>query len=526
MPPASRLRRAALAFGNLSGWRRCGAAALLGALATLALPPVFAVPLLWISFPGLILLIDARRSARGAFYDGWWFGFGHFSAGVYWIAYALLVDPLRFGWMIPFAVFGLGAVLAVFSGIAAALARLLAPQGVERVLVLAIAWCFAEWLRGWIFTGFPWNLIGTVWMPVLPVLQIASVVGAFGLGLLTVAIAAMPALLARPGRSGVAAVLASLGLLAAVALWGAARIPAEAAPTVPGVKLRLVQASIPEGEKWLPANRPLELQDQIDLTRSPGYDQITDVIWPETAVPYLLDQDGGARAIVASAAPPGGLVITGVERTTPRNVEPFQVWNSLEAIDDRARIVATYDKVHLVPFGEYVPFHDILSFAKLTPGSVDFSSGPGLRTLDAPGLPPFSPLICYESIFPGHVVAAGDRPQWLLNITNDGWFGISAGPYQDYAAARLRSVEEGLPLVRDGNTGVTAVVDPYGRVIAELPLGAHAYLDSALPRALPSLTIFARLGNWSAGILMALTAGLVLLLRIRRPAAEIVMGRA
>lgn len=507
------MARVSVSAGALAGWRRVAVLALLGALATLTLPPVHLVPLLWVSFTGLALMLDGARGRWSAFATGFWFGLVHHAAGLYWVAYALLVDPEKFGWMIPFAVLGLGGLLAVFAGIATLLAREIAPPGIARILALAAAWAFAEWLRTWVFTGFPWNLIATAWVGALPVAEFAALAGALGLGLLTVAVAAMPATLVRPGRTGPVATAASLALLALVALWGWARLPAEPAPTVPNLRLRLVQASIPQAEKWAPANRAQELIDHMTLTRSPGFDKVTTAIWPETATPYFIDQDPQARAAIARTVPPGGLLITGAPRATPPDKQPFQVWNSLEAVDGAGEILATYDKVHLVPFGEYVPLRHVLPIAKVTAGSVDFTPGTGLATIELPGLPPFSPLICYEGIFPGAVVAPGaPRPRWLLNITNDGWFGMSAGPYQHFAASRLRAIEEGLPLVRDGNTGITAFVDPYGRIVSMLPLGAHGVLDGELPEPLVGLTPFARWGNATALVLMALVAAAAWLL--------------
>ncbi len=501
----------AAGLANLRGWRRALAAIVLGVLAALALPPLHVIPVLWLAFPGLLWLIDGASRDRGAFAVGWGFGFGHFSAGLYWIAYALLVDPERFGWMIPFAVFGLGGLLGLFPALAALAARRLARPGVPRVLMLAAAWTLFEWVRGWILTGFPWNLIGTVWLPVLPVAQFAALAGTLGLGLLTVIVAAMPALLACPTPPRRAAVAASLAVLAGVALWGALRLPAGPVDAVPGVRLRLVQANIEQTLKWKPEMRAQHLKDNLDLTWGPGFDRVTDVVWPETAAPSFLAQDPVARQYLARAAPPGGLLLTGAARGTAPGVEPFQIWNSLQAIDDRGDIVASYDKAHLVPFGEYVPLRSILPLAKLTAGGADFTAGPGPATLDLPGLPPASPLICYEVIFPGAVVEPARRPDWLLNVTNDGWFGLSAGPYQHFAAARLRSIEEGLPLVRAANTGISAVVDPYGRVIGELPLGAKGVLDSALPRSLPRPTPFARGGNGVPLLLLMLVAAAAIL---------------
>ncbi len=478
----------------LAGWRRAAVAVALGVGAALALPPVHVIPLLWLAFPGLVWLIDGSSRDRGAFAAGWWFGFGHFSAGFYWIAHAMLVDPVRFGWMIPFAVFGLGGLFAVFPGLVAYGARRLAPPGVARVLWLAAGWTLFEWVRSWFLTGFPWNLIGSVWMPVLPVVQIASIVGTYGLGLLTVFAAAIPAVLVRPSPARRWAVAAGLALLLLGGLWGAWRLPAGPTPTVPDLRFRLVQANIPQTLKWKPEMRLQHLRENLALSLSPGFDRVTDVIWPETAAPSFLAQDAGARQALASAVPPGGLLIAGTARGTGPGVEPFQIWNSMQAVDGTGRIVATYDKAHLVPFGEYVPLRGVLPLAKLTAGGIDFTAGKGPVTVELPGLPPVSPLICYEVIFPGAVVDAAHRPGWLVNLTNDGWFGMSAGPYQHFAAARLRAVEEGLPLIRAANTGISGVVDPYGRVVAELPLGRKGIVDSQLPQPVPA-TLYARLGN-------------------------------
>jgi apolipoprotein N-acyltransferase len=498
----------------LTGWRRAVLAMVVGALSTLALPPVHAIPILWICFPILIWLIDGAPRHRGAFAAGWWWGFGHFSAGVYWIACALLIDPLKFGWMIPFAVFGLGGVLAIFPGLAAYVARRAVPSGPARVLVFAMGWTFLEWVRSWLLTGFTWNLIGSVWMPVLPVVQSVAVVGTYGLGLLTVIVAAMPATLVSRRRCDAVATGVALAVLLGTGLWGMWRLPAEPTPTVPGIHLRLVQGNVAQTAKWQPELRIQHLREYLRLTGAPGIEGMSAAIWPETAVTFLLEQDPVARRMVASAAPAGGLLITGVPRATPPSVRPFQIWNSIQAISADGVVAATYDKVHLVPFGEYVPLRGVLPLAKITAGGTDFTSGDGLKTLDLPGLPPVGPTICYEDIFPGKVVApAGPRPSWLLNVTNDGWFGLSAGPYQHFAAARLRAVEEGLPLVRVANTGITGVVDPYGRVTASLPLGVQGVLDVALPQPLGGISFFARMGNAVLWYVLLLTGVIVVVWR-------------
>lgn len=487
----------ALRVRSLSGWRRHALALILGALAAAALPPVYAVPLLWVAFPGLVWLIDGSRGVRGAAAVGWSFGVGHFAAGLYWLVHAFLVDPERFAWMAPFAIVGLSAGLATFPALAAAVTRAVSRPGTGRVLALAAAWTGAEVLRAWALTGFPWNLTASVWSGLPAMMQLAAVIGSFGVSLLTVAVAAMPSVL--DNRKGWKAMAAAVAVLAVLWIGGALRLgaagPLAEVPSVPGVRLRLVQANIEQTLKWRPELREAHFLRHIKMSRDLGFEAVTHVIWPETAAPYSLDLDAGSQAMIAKAVPPGGAVITGAPRWTPPGQEPKQAWNSVFVIGSGGKVVGVYDKAHLVPFGEYVPLRGLLPIPKLTEGALEFSAGPGRQTLTAPGLPPFSPLICYEAIFPGQVAAAEPRPAWLLNPTNDAWYGHSAGPYQHFAAARWRAVEEGLPLVRAAVTGISGVVDPYGRVVARIGLGREGVLDSPLPLPLPGLTPYARWGN-------------------------------
>ncbi len=506
------LHRCAGRLSVLRGWRRQWFAAGLGAFATLALPPVYLLPALLVSFPGLVWLLDGVERSRTAFSLGWWFGLGHFVTGIYWIALALLTDPERYGWMIPFAVVGLSAILAVFPGFAAWGVFQSRVKGPGRVVVLALAWTAAEWLRGHIFSGLPWNLIGTVWTISDTMIQLAALTGVWGLSLLTVMCASSPALLADKSESGevkidwlhLAPVLIAAAALEVVWAGGAIRLAGAETPTVPDVSLRLVQPNIIQNHKWLPDLREAHLRKHLSLTSSQVKDPFvasapaatTYVIWPETAAPFFLDFNTTVRFRIAAVTPPGGLVITGMPRATPPDVYPQQVWNSIAAVDSQGVVSGTYDKFHLVPFGEYVPLRSVLPLNKITSGGIDFSAGPGPRTLRLPGLPPFSPLICYEVIFPGNVIDAKDPPQWILNVTNDGWFGLSSGPYQHFASAQLRAVEEGLPLVRAANTGISAVIDSYGRVVASLGLGSEGIIDSPLPQALSGSTVYGRFGDF------------------------------
>jgi len=500
------------AVAALTGWRRYGLAALLGALGAAALPPVHALPLLPVALTGLIWLIDGSRRPRAAFAAGWWFGFGHFVAGLYWVSEALLVEPDKFAWLIPFAVSGIPAYLGLYTGAVALVMHRTRVRGWRRVAVFAASWTALEWLRGILFTGFPWNPLGLALGISDAAVQLAAVFGEYGLSFVAAFVFAAPAVLADPPAPqrwrmvGIAALLL-------VATWagGALRLASAGDASVPGIVLRIVQGDIAQQMKWDPAMRDRHLARYLGLSRTPPgpAGAPTHLIWPETAVPVLFDHDAARRQAAASIVPKGGLLLTGAIRTTVPGTRPFMAWNSLEAIDGAAQIVASYDKFHLVPFGEYLPLRPLIGWIGLeavAADRADFTAGPGPRTLVLPGLPLASPLICYEAIFPGDVTDPARRPGWLLNVTNDAWFGNSAGPYQHFAIARLRAVEEGLPLVRAANTGISAVVDGYGRVTARLGLGREGVLDAALPAALAP-TPFARFGEVPlAGLLIVVFA--------------------
>jgi len=512
-PPSAGGASATSAKGVLSGirdfvlaaprWRRVAASVLAGAVAATAFAPVHA----WFMLvPALVILfwqVAGARSVGGAAAAGWWFGLGHFAAGLYWVANALLMFPDRFGWLVPFAVLGLAAVLALFPAVAAAITRATRTSGVGGVLVFAGAWLASEWLRAYAFTGFPWNLVGSAWAFSAPMIQFASVVGTYGLGLVTIIAVTMPAVWADGGgRRRFGAVTIAIGMLAAVWAGGAWRLSGADPGVADGVRLRLVQPAIDQRLKWKRELRREHILRQTTMAATPTDQPPTHVIWAETAAPTVLAGEPALRRLIGSATPANGVSIVGTLRRTPPG-EDLQVWNSLVAINTDGTLVGGYDKAHLVPFGEYVPFRSILGFAKVTAGRTDFSPGPGVTTLRFPGLPPASPLICYEVIFPAQVVDRRDRPAWLLNLTNDAWYGISAGPYQHLAAARMRAVEEGLPLVRVANTGISAIIDAYGRTVASLGLGKSGIVDGPLPKKLPSVTPYGRLGDWVVGLLVA-----------------------
>lgn len=523
------------------GWRRALTGFLLGVLSVLALPPIHFVPALIPAFVGLIWLLDGsdkgaapnwrafikRRVFNGAFAIGWWFGLGFFVAGLYWIAFSFLVDAQQFAWMIPFAILGLSAVFAVYIGLVSALAYRLAPPGLRRILYFVILWVAFEAIRGWAFTGFPWNLIGSVWAFNAAMIQFTALLGVMGLSLVTLLAAGSIAILGYSHKSArFRTGWAMLPVLILLVIWagGIWRLAGAEARFVDNVHLRLVQPNIPQKDKWKSRLRGKHLNNLLELSeappRQPGGKKPSHIIWPETATPFFLAGNEAALRIVAQIIPKNGALLTGSPKRTGGKGVPVQLWNSLHVVGPDAKISATFDKFHLVPFGEYVPLRKYVgkyvNIAKLTAGRTDFSNGPGPRVLAVPGAPPVSPLICYEIIFSGAVIpalAAGQpRPGWILNITNDAWFGLSSGPYQHLAAARLRAVEEGVPLVRVANTGVSAVFDGYGRIVTMSQLNERTYLDSPLPAALDRATLFSSIGWW--GLLVSIL-GIILILRLK-----------
>jgi apolipoprotein N-acyltransferase len=511
------------------GWRRAAIAAAAGAMSTLALAPFNLWPVMFLTFPVLVWLIDGSAAGRlggvmSAAGAGWWFGFGYFLAGLYWVGHAFLVDAKTFGWLLPFAVAGLPAGLALFTAAGLAFARAMWTRGPSRVLALAVALTVVEWLRGHLLTGFPWNAYGYALTGPLVLAQSAALVGIWGLTFMAVAIFASPAVLVderiytrRPWLPPLCAAL----VLAACATYGLVRLNQTPTSFVAGVRLRIMQPNLPQDEKFnygakqQVMSRYLTLSDRATGPGTTGIRDVTHLIWPESAFPFFIAREPEALAQIAALLPQGTVLVTGgvrPEETTP-GAQIVQGYNSIYVIDHDGSILGTYDKLHLVPFGEYLPFQGLLeSFGlmQLTKVQGGFLAGERRRPLAMPGAPAAVPLICYEIIFSGEAVPrAGDRPGWLINLTNDGWFGNSTGPYQHFQQARVRAIEEGLPLVRAANTGISAVVDPVGRVINHLPLATEGVFDASLPRRIPP-TLFVRIGDSLAALMLAGAAVLVL----------------
>jgi apolipoprotein N-acyltransferase len=510
------------------GWRRRLIAFAAGALSALAMAPFDAWPILFLTFPALVWLIDGAAVGRWggvivAATTGWWFGFGYFVAGLYWIGYAFLVDAPTFGWLLPFAVIGLPAVLAIFTALGVAVARVLWTRGAVRILALAATLTAAEWLRGHVLTGFPWNTFGYALTAPLALAQSASLVGVWGLTFIAIAVFASPASLTddrSETRHPWLPLALGIAVLAGLGGWGLVRLQRTPTELVEGVHLRIMQPNLQQDVRFNYAAREQVMERYVALSAQASGAQssggATLLIWPESPFPFVLTREPMALAQIAKLLSPSTVLITGAIRVEEANGTTEQrAYNSIYVIGSNGSILDIYDKLHLVPFGEYLPFQralESLGLQNLTKQSGGFTPGDRRHLIAVPGAPVALPLICYEVIFPGAVTPPGDRAGWIVNVTNDAWFGISTGPYQHFQQARVQAIEEGLPLVRAANTGISAVVDPVGRVINALPLGQEGTLDSPLPRSIPEPPLYARVGD-AAAFAMVIIA---LLATIRR----------
>ena len=530
MKPAALINIIVLSYG----WRRWLIAFAAGAASALAMAPFDLWPLWLVTFPVLVWLLDGTgvdhwHGVTGAAVTGWWFGFGYFLAGLYWVGHAFLVDAQTFGWLLPLAVLGLPAGLAIFTALGAALARLLWVRGALRFLALAMALTATEWLRGHILTGFPWNAFGYALTAPLVLAQSASVIGIWGLTFITVAVAASLAALAddrAETRLPWLPLALAVVVVAAMAAYGAVRLARNPTRLVEGVHLRIMQPNLQQDVKFNYAakqqvvDRYISLSDRASGPQSRGVRDVTHLIWPESAFPFFLTREPEVLAQMTHLLQFGTVLITGAVRLAePVNPGEPAAYNSIYVIDHDGSVVSLYDKVHLVPFGEYLPFQrflERLGVQQLTKQIGGFQAGDRRRLVAVPGAPLALPLICYEIVFPGDVMPKGPRPGWIVNVTNDGWFGFSSGPYQHFQQARVRAIEEGLPLVRAANTGISAVVDPVGRIVNSLPLGTEGVIDSALPQAIGA-PIYSRVGDLPTGMIVAVSL-LILIRRRLRPA--------
>ena len=519
------------------------ATALLGGLAAALAHPPWGLAFGLLGF-SLILIrletVQGPRPLRAAFFVGWMAGLGYFGLSTWWIAEPFLVEPEVYGWMAPFAVVLMAGGLALFWGLAGLAHRALRPRSAWKVLVFAGVFAAAEWVRGHLLTGFPWDLVGESWRAGSPPSQAAAVVGAYGLGWITLAVAATPGILMLPVRRlAQAGVLVAAGIaLTALYAGGAGRLAAAAKPVYAkdAPVIRVVQANIDQKEKWKAEKLTEVFNAYADLTARPPsrpFRQRPDVvIWPEGALPAVIDDllvpGNRVGARLGQLVQPGQTLLMGANRAEAISGGRERYFNTLVALRREGpalRVAGIYDKHRLVPFGEFMPLGDLMGrigVRSLVHMADDFTPGPKPRPLILPGVPAVQPLICYEALFPG--LADGEaRPAWMLNVSNDAWFGGSSGPWQHLNIASYRAIEQGLPIVRATPTGVSAIIDAQGRVAAgkQLGLGAYGVIDARLPPA-AAPTPYSRWGDIPFAGLLVLSLGAWLAGRRRRarPAAE------
>ncbi len=495
---------------GLHGGRRFFFAWVAGLLSALGFAPFGFFPFLLLGYGALVLLIDgaqgASRPLRDSALAGFAFGFGQFLAGLHWIGYAFMVDPAAHLWQIPFVAVLVPGGLALFIALACAAAAMFWREGPARIFVFAVALAIAEWLRGHLLTGFPWNIAAYGWGASLGVLQSAALIGSYALTLLTILFGASLAELfhARP-KWLLPFSLAALFIL----VWIGGEVRLAAAPTVPvpGVRLRLVQPGIPQAEKYMQRYVVRNWERLLSLSTKPAASSPTIIVWPEAAPPFLLAQEPAALDQIAMLTAHRRVLLTGAIRRERNGSDEPRYYNSFYLFGRGGELLASHDKFHLVPFGEYLPFERTLGrwgIDKLTGISGSFAGGDGPHSYDVPEAPSVGPLICYEILFPNAVIGAS-RPGWFANVTDDSWFGPWAGPRQHLLVARVRAIEEGIPVARAANTGISAIIDPLGRITAKLDLDRVGVVDGELPAAIAP-TPYSRLrGVWFILFLSAFT---------------------
>ena len=474
-----------------------------GGIAAFSLAPYNATPVMVLGLAFLGMLTATAPSWRVAGWSGWAFAFGYFGHGLSWIVEPFLVDIERHGWMAPFGLLFMAGGLALFWALAAALAFGLARNPLQRILVLPFTLALVELARAYVFTGFPWAGLPQGWIET-PAIQVLSVVGPNGMALWIAAASIWPmSLIVQHARVRAMLVLPMVPMLALLGcgIWLSPPGQGAMSDTV----VRVVQPNAPQDEKWHPDHSTRFFERQLKFSEAkPAPDLI---VWPETAIPWFVEDAEIAFEVMADAS--GGVpIVLGAQR-----VEGRRYYNSLVVLDGSGSIVATYDKHHLVPFGEYVPFGNVLGRLGIHGLAANqgggFSAGPGPELMDLGPLGRFIPLICYEAVFPQDL-RGPERPDYLLQVTNDAWFGERSGPHQHLVQSRMRAIETGLPLVRSANTGVSAVIDPWGRMRVAIDLGTEGFADTLIPQATQP-TLYSRTGDGPlAGFLFLVAAGLLI----------------
>ncbi|MBL4907857.1 MAG: apolipoprotein N-acyltransferase [Sneathiella sp.] len=489
-------------LSQLRFWKVAALSFFLGLLLATTFAPLHLVFFLPVCFSGLLILFGTAKTKSQAFFVGWWFGWGQFIAGLYWIGIAFTIDANAHAALIPLPTLGLPAFLAIFSGLATLATYLVNVRSLYRILAFSGFWVLFEYARGLVFTGFPWNLAGYSWGNVLPMLQWVSYIGIYGLTLVTVLISSIPALLTDKSLSTSkknTLILLDCLFLAVLIAVGYARIPNTPLEMFADSQIRIVQPNIQQAEKWKADKKLGHVKKLVELSKQETGIKPKYLIWPETAVPYFLTTDENLIFYLQRIVPENGRLITGAPR---KNAHSKQYWNSVQILDQAGNINGIYDKRHLVPYGEYMPlrnFTKAIGLTSLIPAldkMSDFSlpSETSPKTLDIPGLGSARILICYEVAFPWEM-QSDTSFNWILNVTNDAWFGKTSGPYQHLVIAKTRAVEQGMSVVRAANSGVSAIFDGYGRLLQMIPLDESGIIDSSIPQALDGGTLYKKHGE-------------------------------
>lgn len=502
---------------------------LLGAISALSFAPFYFFPVLVVSYPLFMLMSIISYQPKYAFYNGFAFGFGHFFAGLYWIGNSVVVEADIPNWLGPIMVTFIAIYLSLFPGLVSYVLKYIHRNHTVNKNLLNISinfvvlWSFSEWLRGMLFTGFPWNLMGYIWGFSDVMLQSTAIWGIYGLGVITLILSILTffALVNRWRIISVSIVIVSVfGLYS----FGSSRLP-DRIEFVEQVNLKVVQANIQQKDKWPYENWSKNLVTHMDMSDDNKSENVDIIIWPETAVIYSISEEPLRRDVMSSILNEEDIILTGFPRRQ-RDPDQTRIFNSLIAVNKEGDIEGIYDKSHLVPFGEYIPSFITnimipLGLDQMFTGGQGFSHGEGIKTLNLDGMPSVGVLICYEIIFPGQVTDPENRPDWLLNITNDAWYGESTGPYQHLLQTRVRAIEEGLPLVRSASTGISAIIDPYGRIVDQMALNKRGVIEGALPQKLSKLTLYSVLKEWIfACIGVTLIIVNIVLLRRRLPQTD------
>jgi apolipoprotein N-acyltransferase len=490
-----------------------------GVVCSFALLPYGLWPLFYLGFSVFFLTLSGVKTKKISFFYGWLFGLGYFLFGLNWIGNALLVEGNEFWWVWPLAVIALPIALAIFTGLSSFMAFMLnkkrkAPLFISLCLMLALT----EYARGHLFTGFPWNLFGYIWSDTLTIAQSTSLIGPYGLTFITLLWAIIPITLItgtnENKKTFVVSCLSILGLM----LYGRVQLSTPITFHA-NFQVQIVQPNIKQSEKWKLDKLGINFNQLTTLSTPQERAEYipTAIIWPETALaPNMMNSPAVQERInsILTKHAKGSTLLTGALAAKFDISNHVQYFNNITAIKENTSPLQIYAKSHLVPFGEYIPFADYIPIKTITQFN-GFAHGKGAQKITISDTPSFSPMICYEVIFPSKIVNKEHRPDWLLNVTNDGWYGKSAGPYQHFAQSRFRSIEQGLPLVRSANTGISGIIDPFGRVIASQDLMEQGLIVSKLPNPRPP-TFYSKHGNSIFLILMLSLLSLLLFYKRRQ----------